>query len=738
MKIYEKTYTSELARFFTDKETFKKNWITHMLTKTRVDDTNYENLGVIFEKAYKQTTIEYKNSVQGKTRLVGALDFIHETYKDEKILVENGVIFRNSREVFAPTVESEIYLFKRRKTVKKLGNYWLTEGNDPIVGAIYDNLQKNIKILMNTYYGVLTNPYSRFYNRDLGDSITTRGRSSISVSALSIEGAFGKRIPQKTEALLTYFENAAKSEVDEDILLDMNEVYNTHMYGKSETLGILDEFHLMNHYDKPLLEAILKKYTTHERCKIFFKNNFKRVAELKIFKENIVKFMKDSISKSIPFLDPNEVPFEEANSYINNLRRISDQVLTAMYVYSSDYIAEREVIATNSQEVIQSIDRQMIPVIDTDSNFLSYENEYFMLYDILKDSIKDIPPADDDNTFYTISNMCAIIMTQVIDTALARYKRHVNILPEKNNCLKLKNEFLYLKLLITSRKKNYIGLISLKEGKPYPKPKLDVKGLVFKKSSVNSNIGDNVEGIVSKVLKSDKLDIGDIIADTRKITHNILDAHKDNRLLDYCVALKLKTKLPETDISDYRYKAVTLWNALATEEKDIIETPASFYAIPISITDKFKEKHPEVYQKIVSWLNEKNTLMIKRHLVEILDNPKSKKYEFISFVQQNFDLTNIHSADDWKDIRTKALKLKKERKLKISAEDIPYWTESDISKIAYPITSEVVPEFILDLVNTDNSLVLINSLLAPVIQELHIVCPRNTDGKRLVTNIIDA
>ena len=738
MQIKEKTYTSEIAHFFENKDTFKENWINHMLSKTKIDAKYKEDLGIIFEKAYKQTTIEYKNSVQGKTRIIGALDFINETYKDEKILVENGVIFRNSREVFAPTVESEIYLFKRRKTVKKLGNYWLTEGNDPIVGAIYDNLQKNIKILMNTYYGVLTNPYSRFYNRDLGDSITTRGRSSISVSALSIEGAFGKRIPQKTEALLTYFENAAKSEVDKDILLDMGEVYNKHMYGKSETLGILDEFHLMNHYDKPLLEAILKKYTTHERCKIFFKNNFKRVTELNMFKENITKFMKDSISKNIPFLDPNEVPFEEANVYIENLRRISDQVLTAMYVYSSDYIAEREVIASNSQEVIQSIDRQMIPVIDTDSNFLSYENEYFMLYDILKETVDNIPSSDDDNTFYTISNMCAIIMTQVIDTALARYKKHVNILPEKNNCLKLKNEFLYLKLLITSRKKNYIGLISLKEGKPYPKPKLDVKGLVFKKSSVNSNIGDNVEGIVSKVLKSEKLSIGDIIADTRKITNNILEAHKDDRLLDYCVALKLKTKLDETDISDYRYKAVTLWNALATEEKDIIETPASFYAIPISITDKFKEKHPEVYTKIKAWLDEKNTIMIKRHLVEILDNPKSKKYEFISFVQQNFDLTYIKSADDWKEIRAKALELKKQRKLKISAEDIPYWTENDISKIAYPITSEVVPDFILDLVNTDNSLVLINSLLAPVIQELHIVCPRNTDGKRLVTNIIDA
>ncbi len=46
--------------------------------------------------------------------------------KMKRLLVENGVILRNSREIFAPTVESGNYTyFKRRKTVKKLGNYWL-------------------------------------------------------------------------------------------------------------------------------------------------------------------------------------------------------------------------------------------------------------------------------------------------------------------------------------------------------------------------------------------------------------------------------------------------------------------------------------------------------------------------------------------------------------------------------------------------------------------------------------
>ena len=731
------TYTSQIAEIFKSKETLKENWIKSIKSKIRLDDIKSQELSNIFDKAFKETRIQYTNSVQGKTRTLGALEFIYNTYKDEKILVENGVIFRNSREVFAPTVESEIYLFKRRKTVKKLGNYWLTEGNDPIVGAIYDNLQKNIKILMNTYYGVLTNPYSRFYNRDLGDSITMRGRSSISVSALSMEGAFAKKIPQETEALLAYFNRCSKSQIDKDIMWDMSFVYMNVMKDKDEIEELLKEFHLENHYDRELLVRILCEYTTEERCKIFFKNNFKRISELHIFKKNIIDFMKDSIELKTPFLDPNEIPFDNAKGYIENLRRIVSQGLTGMYWYGGDYIQEREILVKNSQDVIQNIDRKVIPVIDTDSNFLSYETEYNILYDIIKANIAYVPSKDDDNTFYTISNMCAIVMTEVIDSALARYKTYVNILPEKNGCLKLKNEFLYLKLLITSRKKNYIGLISLKEGKPYPKPKLDVKGLVFKKSSVNSNIGEEVENIVSKLLKDSKLNINSILAETRKTTNMILDAHKNQKLLDYCVALKLKTKLEETDISDYRCKMVTLWNALAENERDIIVTPATFYSIPIKITDKFRNKHPEIYTKIKAWLNARNTILIKTQINEILSDSKNKKFQFLSFMDQNFDLSSIDSADSWVRMRKDAMKLKRDKGIKIPSEDVSYWSEDDISKIAYPITSEVVPEFILDLVNADNSLVLVNSLLAPVIQELHVLCPRNSDGKRLVTNIVE-
>ena len=33
--------------------------------------------------------------------------------------------------------------------------------------------------------------------------------------------------------------------------------------------------------------------------------------------------------------------------------------------------------------------------------------------------------------------------------------------------------------------------------------------------------------------------------------------------------------------------------------------------------------------------------------------------------------------------------------------------------------------------------IIINNLIAPIVQELHLVCPRNSEDKRMVTNILD-
>ena len=79
------TYTSQIAEIFKSKETLKENWIKTIKNKIRLDDIKSQELSSIFDKAFKETRIQYTNSVQGKTRTLGALEFIYNTYKDEKI-----------------------------------------------------------------------------------------------------------------------------------------------------------------------------------------------------------------------------------------------------------------------------------------------------------------------------------------------------------------------------------------------------------------------------------------------------------------------------------------------------------------------------------------------------------------------------------------------------------------------------------------------------------------------------
>lgn len=736
------TYTSTIQRIYANKENFKNAW--------KLDVRNTVSgyipdrlLDEIFELRWRETMITYENSVKNTSQVIGALKFIQEVYGDEKIIVENGVLFQNSRKVVAPTVETEIFLFNERKRVKKKGNYYLTVGNDPVLGAIYDNLQKNIKITMNTYYGVLTNPFSRFYNRDLGDSITCRGRSSISVSALAVEGAFAKRIPERIDALFTYWKRCIETPIEQDLLDEMV------AFGFTAE-DYIKEFHLENHYMIDAVRRRLNEFTPEEIAKIIFKNNFTLFSKIPSFQATVYELFKLCAVKETPYLDPNELPFkevdgkkivlEEAKQYLDMIKTMVGQVLEGMYWYGGDYIQEKEILVTNTRDTIANIDRYTIPVIDTDSNFLSYETEFHILYNIIKnknDGSFVLKHHEDDNTFYTISNFCATIMMEVIDVALDRYKSRVNILPEKYDCLKLKNEFLFTKVLITSRKKNYLTVVALKEGKPYPDRKLDVKGLPFMKSSVNQNIGDATKDVVKNIMMKPETQLEDILRHIRANSKEILGQHDNNqKLLDYCVTLKVKTTLPETDKSDYRYKMVTLWNALA-KDADKINTPASFYSIPIKITPEFETKYPQEHRKIVQWLEERNVMMMHHQIESIVADKNSSKYPFITFLGSRHRFSEIDSVEKWNIARAETMKYIKDNKLGIKSANLNIMTLEDIDKIAFPVFIQLVPEWLMSIVNDTTSHIIINNLIAPIVQELHLVCPRNTEDKRIVTNILD-
>jgi uracil-DNA glycosylase family 4 len=66
-------------------------------------------------------------------------------------------------------------LLENRKVYKKLK----FEAKNPTEKKVYDNKQWALKILANSLYGVLLNEYFRFYNLDLGRSVTLSGQEAI-------------------------------------------------------------------------------------------------------------------------------------------------------------------------------------------------------------------------------------------------------------------------------------------------------------------------------------------------------------------------------------------------------------------------------------------------------------------------------------------------------------------------------------------------------------------------------
>jgi DNA polymerase I len=91
------------------------------------------------------------------------------------IIAPNGVRYldRNQKEGLVPKILQN--LMKERDRVKSM----MRSSSDPADAEYYDGVQGAIKILMNTFYGVLASSFYRFTNLDIGSSVTHYARNTI-------------------------------------------------------------------------------------------------------------------------------------------------------------------------------------------------------------------------------------------------------------------------------------------------------------------------------------------------------------------------------------------------------------------------------------------------------------------------------------------------------------------------------------------------------------------------------
>ncbi len=95
--------------------------------------------------------------------------------REGEVVSPTGVRFlsKERREGLIPKILKE--LMDKRDTLKRM----MREAKNDEERRYYDGLQKAVKILMNTFYGVLASSFYRFTNPDIGASITAFARETI-------------------------------------------------------------------------------------------------------------------------------------------------------------------------------------------------------------------------------------------------------------------------------------------------------------------------------------------------------------------------------------------------------------------------------------------------------------------------------------------------------------------------------------------------------------------------------
>ena len=551
-----------------------------------------QRLGEIVNERYSPCSVDIYNSHTCETNRVTADDLMGKIFNDKLIMVENGIMFRDVKSLkeLPPSVEVEEWYGYERKKKKDLMKYYddVTKGNDP-VRMLYNKYgQEDCKRKMNTFYGLMAQTVSPLFNHDLASSITMRGRSVISVCGLIVESVLSGFFNNSLESLLHFIKMGATETEHAEIFNNMECCPEDVLYNMGIVIG---------DYRYGVLRETLGKLTTIQINRLYMKNNFACWMKAPGVSDTIADILRMIDKTNKPFINPVHPP-KELSELLEKLRGYLG-LLYGFYWYQAD-VDEDFNLKINTQEKINSIWRKNIVLIDTDSNMISLGTTSRQLIEFFEDVIpKNM--TERENKF-NIANIATFIVDHSIRYGLELYKEAVHIPDRYKFRINMKTEFYYSTFALTSRKKNYAAICDIKEGVIYPTGKLDIKGLMLTKSSVNANIGGMVKNIINHdILRKKKIDIQNVVSKLRKAERDVKDIMRGDEGSSLFLSEKINEKLYNVLPMLARTKSAELYNVLKLG--DAIVAPARFLTVDINykkedIADNYSDelKKIEIYQ----------------------------------------------------------------------------------------------------------------------------------------------
>ena len=492
---------------------------------------------------------------------------------------------------------------------------------------------------------------SLLFNINVSTSITSQGRALISSASMMFESFLANNVKfGSLDEVLVFINNVRKEKRTYNDALMLDEpITLENCFAK-----IIDSCGyrwLPDEEEMDIIWATLRNLGQEDINRIYYKNNLYEFMNNSSMKKAIKIIMKKLEN---PFFNSLKPP-KEIEAELEEFAYILKE-----YVYYNKMIMDR---IDRCDNMIKST----IVVSDTDSCIVSLDAWYRFVLDVIKDeelqikrydpinvihlykkdefgdfiNLKDISPLKfekreehydfendeiieaehiinpliihpQDYLRYSIINIMAYVIDILINDYMEQFtKNNHSWAPDKKCKIILKNEFTFLRLLLTRAKKSYASLIAVQEGNIIPKnEQLDIKGIAsMAKSSMSESTREALKSILLEdILRADTIDQFKIIEKLsileKKIVKSVMDGSKE-----FYKPVTIKSISSYSDPMRIQgITAATAWNALKSddlpginlEERNAIDIAK--VNLDTKNVEKLKEKYPDIYENAIKYL----------------------------------------------------------------------------------------------------------------------------------------
>lgn len=572
------------------------------------------------------------------------LDILKYIEKLEPIVTSSGVLFKKHKEAVNPMSKMIMgFLDKRASYKKEMFKY--PKGSEQF--ARYNLAQLLEKLNANATYGVLGAPTALIYNIYVAEAVTRQGRSYISCSIMLFESLLSNNVKfNNLNELITFIHNVeneknSRTYLDE-VFLDRNITIEECFFKLLNTADMM--IWVPTEKEMGLVWEYLCGLSQEDINRLYYKNNLYTFCDLPVITELIIKILT---KLKEPFMNPNKPP--------KNIKEELDVLvgLIKEYVYYGYFYIDK-------LDRIEYMQRDIVAVSDTDSTIISFDawyryvlqkvynidmpikHEKFNMIELIKsDEFGDkdkrvmceiIEPEYDYNFYtdevieikkliepckiipqeslkYSIINIIAYICSDLIVDYLAEYTKLTGSYVEGVKCrMIMKNEFYFLRALLTPNRRNYADIQVLQEGNIIPEgERMAIMGLPINKTTLSDSVKKKMQEILyEEILTADKVDQIRVMKQLAIVEKQIYDnimAKKTDFYKPDNIGARTSYASP---FSVNGIIAASIYNEMRDENMPMINLDERNKIIKIKIdinkknVDKIKDLYPIEYAKLLA------------------------------------------------------------------------------------------------------------------------------------------